>query len=392
MLTRREFGVCLMGLAASGGRAALVAADRSLPAWRKGELEIHLIATGRGENMLWILPDGTTVLNDCGDYMKEKYRKFIPALPDEKRSPGEYVARYVAQRIPGRTIDYLLVSHGHDDHILGIPDFMKTFSFGKVIDHQYPNRGGYQSYGEKSLEVMNALKVPAEAFRVGALDQIALLHDQQGVYKKDFHIRNLCSNLEVWTGEGEKTVDLKPYNCSRKPDFKFNQNTLSLAVRLDYGKFSYYAGGDLCWRCQDDHGKRIDYEERIGQLCGPVTVAKCNHHAHADAMSEGFVRAVRAKAWVNSVWSPTHVSDPAMSNMTSRTLYPGDRRYFPTQVPEESRRREKGKSWWLDVAADGHVVVKVAPGGADWKVYVVDARVEDGAVREIWQPKEGETK
>lgn len=377
-----------MGLAASGGRAALVAADRSLPAWRKGELEIHLIATGRGENMLWILPDGTTVLNDCGDYMKEKYRKFIPALPDEKRSPGEYVARYVARRIPGRTIDYLLVSHGHDDHILGIPDFMKTFSFGKVIDHQYPHRGGYQTYDVKSLEVMNALKVPAEKFRVGALDQIRLLHDPDGAYARTFHVRNLCSDLEVWTGEGEKSIDLKPYNGSRKPDFKFNQNLLSLAVRLDYGKFSYYAGGDLCWRCQDEHGKRIDYEERIGRLCGPVTVAKCNHHAHPDAMGAGFVRAVRAKAWVNNVWSPTNVSDPAMSNMTSRELYSGDRRFFPTLVPDESRRREKGKPWWSDVAADGHVVIKVAPRGESWKAYVLDARSEENAVREVWTAKD----
>lgn len=384
MMTRREFGFCLTGLAALPAIGDGV--SQSLPPWRKGELELHFIATGRGENTFWILPDGTTVLNDCGDYMKEKYRKFIPALPDENRTPGEYVARYVARRIKGNAIDYLLVSHGHDDHILGIPDFMKTFSFGKMLDHQFSDRGRHNTYSQKSLEVMNALRIPGERFRVGALDQISLCHDPRGDYASSFHIRNLCCELEVWTGEGEKTIDLMPFNGGKRKDAKVNQNIQSLAVRLDYGRFSYYAGGDLCWNCRDEHGAKIDYEERIGRLCGPVSVAKCNHHAHPDAMRAGFVGAVRAKAWINNVWSPTNVSDPAMSNMCSRELYSGERRFFPTLVPEESRRREAGRPWWRDVAADGHVVVKVAPGGESWRVYVLDARVEGGGVREVWQP------
>jgi len=83
MLSRREFGVCLTGLTVSS--AFSDGEGLSLPPWKEGDLELHFIATGRGENMLWVLPDGKTVLNDCGDYMKEKYRKFIPALPDEKR-------------------------------------------------------------------------------------------------------------------------------------------------------------------------------------------------------------------------------------------------------------------------------------------------------------------
>ena len=383
-LTRRRFGKMLAGLAVAP--RALEGAAPGLPPWRKGELELHFIATGRGENTFWILPDGTTVLNDCGDYMKEKYRAFIPALPDERRTPGEYVARYVARRIAGRRIDYLLVSHGHDDHILGIPDFMKAFSFGKVLDHQYPARGAYQTYDARSLEVMNALQVPAEKFRVGARDQIALLHDPEGAFSGSFHIRNLCSNMVVWTGEGEGSIDLKPFNGGDLPGAKLIQNMLSLAVRVDYGRFSYYAGGDLCRCCQDEHGARIDYEERIGRLCGPVSVAKCNHHSCIDAMSEGFVRAVQAKAWISNVWALSHISDPAMPNMTSRELYGGDRRFFATLVPEECRRREKGKPWWRDVAADGHVVVKVAPGGASWKVYVLDARSESGDVREVFDP------
>src|ERR1700733_11780746 len=39
---------------------------KALPAWKPGILEIHQIATNRGNSALLILPDGTTMMVDAG--------------------------------------------------------------------------------------------------------------------------------------------------------------------------------------------------------------------------------------------------------------------------------------------------------------------------------------
>jgi hypothetical protein len=39
---------------------------KALPAWKPGVLEIHQIATNRGNSTFLILPDGTTMMVDAG--------------------------------------------------------------------------------------------------------------------------------------------------------------------------------------------------------------------------------------------------------------------------------------------------------------------------------------
>src|SRR5215813_2628572 len=41
-------------------------AQTPLPAWTPGTLDIHQIATGRGNAALFVFPDGTTLLVDAG--------------------------------------------------------------------------------------------------------------------------------------------------------------------------------------------------------------------------------------------------------------------------------------------------------------------------------------
>ena len=45
---------------------AAVPAFQVLPAWKPGVLEIHQIATNRGNSALLLLPDGTTMMIDAG--------------------------------------------------------------------------------------------------------------------------------------------------------------------------------------------------------------------------------------------------------------------------------------------------------------------------------------
>jgi hypothetical protein len=64
-----------------------------LPAWTPGMLDIHQIATGRGNSALTIMPDGTTLLVDAGaaGYGIAE----TDPHPDASRSPGAWIVRYL---------------------------------------------------------------------------------------------------------------------------------------------------------------------------------------------------------------------------------------------------------------------------------------------------------
>ena len=428
MVSRRRF---IGGSLAAAGAALLprFAAGSAVlsdvfPRWRPGELELHFIHTGCGENCFYILPDGTTILNDTGDFYRPENVREIPLLPSAERLGGEWVARYISRVWPEKTIDYLIFSHWHTDHIGSMDigqkpspkagwrfrDFgdglrangfrcvAREFSFRRYLDHQYPSWGAYNSHDRMSLELvkrwLQAEKpkgLAVEPFRVGALDQIALLHAPEK-YKGVFSIRNLCANGVAWDG-AEGRCDFAAEHAATAKDGRVNQNTLSSAFVIRYGRFAYYAGGDVSGWLKRADGTKVDYEAEIGKLAGPVTVCKMNHHGCPDAMSEGFVRAVRAKAYVACVWDPWQLSSgKTLARLTSRAIHEGrDPVVVPTLLTAANAEKFAGQPFGANIPAETrhgvHVAVKVAPGGGESTMYLIDARDESmRVVRRIGLP------
>ena len=71
MLPRRRFLFSSLALAAfeslpTKPLRSAAPTFKALPAWKLGVLEIHQIATNRGNSTLLILPDGTTMMVDAG--------------------------------------------------------------------------------------------------------------------------------------------------------------------------------------------------------------------------------------------------------------------------------------------------------------------------------------
>ena len=83
-----------------------------LPKWKPGELELHFIYTGCGENCFYRLPDGTAILNDVGDFYRPSDLNEIPLLPSPDRIGGEWVSRYIQRVYPEKTIDYVIFRIG----------------------------------------------------------------------------------------------------------------------------------------------------------------------------------------------------------------------------------------------------------------------------------------
>ena len=399
MQTRRGF---IAGGAAAlvvGGCATSSAVGRALPAWRRGELDIHFIHTGVGEQTFFVFPDGTTMLLDCGDTHHAKYMKDVPPRPDSSRYGGEWVSRYIQRVVAQREIDYAMVSHWHGDHtgdlafggkrtpdgrvVCGLPLVGEDFSFRHYFDHQYPKIGEHALDPDSgSLQLMRewipravAGGMQAHRFEVGAVGQIRLLNDAAAY--PEFSVRNIAANGVIWDGAGG-TVDAAATHIARTGRDSIPENRLSAAIRVDYGPFSYYSGGDNELTMVGADGREFSWEGLVGRTVGPVDVCKTNHHAGTFGMSPEFVREVRAQAYLSSVWQARMVDHKSLSTMCSRELYAGDRVVCFGCVA--APRRAVAAAYGADIVPAGHAVVRVAPGGGEFRVFTVSADDEEMTV------------
>lgn len=382
--------------------------------WKKGEVDIHHIYTGRGESSFLILPDGTSLLIDAGDWDPgaEVYAYMTPLLPDSSKRAGEWIADYVKSVNPGYDhVDYLLISHFHSDHIgdarkgagvtqlrqpnyqlSGIAQVGEYVSFRQLIDRAYPTYD-YPLPMDADADITNYRKfvewkmkaegMEAASFQVGADDQIVLRREP--LTYPGFSITNLFSNGTVWN-EADNRIDTVYRQAYQKSDHYWNENTMSNGIKLAYGPFVYYSGGDLSGDVYDADGGLIDIEAYVGERFGPVDVCKANHHAYKDAMTPGFVKHMQARAYIVPVWDHEHIQPAIIARMADRELNQAESKVFFTDFPEVLKDKYGEMPWMNQIVDSGHVVVKVFDGGKQYKIYVLDATNSNRTVRAIYGP------
>ena len=385
----------------------------SLPPWREGELDIHHINTARGEAQLMVLPDGTSVLIDMSGKTSEQAPFLLPTRPDASRPPGEWVARYVRRVLPAGAVklDYALISHFHGDHmgtivpdsprsphgyqLSGITQVAELVDIAKVIDRGWPRydypvpmksamMDNYRQFLDWQIR-NRGLEV--ETFEPGRNDQIALLHGR-GNYPQ-FEIRNLYANGLVWTGQGAATRSLFPPLDGIPREHHPGENKLSIALRVRYGAFDYYTGGDLSAVDEEvtfepDAWKNV--EPPVAHATGPVDVMKANHHGSWDANSIPFLTKLRPRVIVVPARADGHPAVNTYKRMTSQKVWAGERDIFITNVSDATARTTYG----VDKAASvqGHVVIRVERGGARYRVFVLDDANETMGVLSVHGPYE----
>lgn len=383
-----------------------------LPPWENGEMEIHHIYTGLGVSAFCILPDGTTMLIDAGDegpYPNPKNMNASPS-PDKSRQPGEWIARYILKRMGSgwqNRIDYMFLTHFHRDHmggvyenspktrkggdyilsgITGVGEYLK---FGKMVDRAWPTYNPLPKDSNLISNYFNFVKwsientgMKMEQFISGTKEQFTLVNEP-GKYKDLFEIRNIVSNGEVWTGVGMETRHFFPEEIplGESP----NENQCSAGIRLSYGAFDYFTGGDLTGRLPAHTQKWKDIETPVGKSVGPVEVCVANHHAQLDAMCDSFISSVRPRVFVIQVWSIRPLSNDVFQSLLSQDLYPGERDIFPTNTEiiktylgEPDLNRLAGKC--------SHVVIKVDPGGNQYKVILLNTDDESFIIKSVFGP------
>jgi hypothetical protein len=199
------------------------------------------------------------------------------------------------------------------------------------------------------------------------------------------NVRLIAGNGRIWSGEGENSINKFPdLNADVAANLP-SENCCSIALRINYGKFSYFTGGDLTSDSNYGRDPWRDTETPAGKAAGPVSVSTCNHHGYFDATGPEFVSAVRPKVWVLQSWHASHPAMSSLANMYSELLYPGPRDAFsiglhPAASLACGRFSDRFKS------SQGHVLVRVDPGGKQFWVLVLDDRDERDTVKAVFGP------
>jgi hypothetical protein len=420
----------------------------TLPPWRNGYLDIHHIHAGVNVATFIIFPDGTTMLIDCGDIDIAKFQQkygtptalypkldVVSPYPNDSKTTGQWVIDYIHHFWPHpdhgsvrnrKVIDLMMITHFHQDHIgsiytssqqqkngtrgeyirTGIVEVGDEIDFHTIIDRGYPNYD-FPFDLEKEWEsapFLNYLKylrsavargtTVAEKFQVGSYTQIGLRKASNHTSYGHFAVRNIKANLEysyaMPHNQNVKTIDgqlLYPAP-DRKSGYVYDENKVSTAIVVEYGKFRYYEGGD-----QEYHNYGYPHELKDGtiydldtvtptaEVAGRVHVATLNHHGHG--VLDVFCRLINPKVLVLQGWCTDQPPNHSMETI-QQSFGKATRDVFATWISDE-RMEDLGDSLRnMFKSTTGHVVVRVEPpssmialgdennGGQSYHVYVLD--------------------
>ena len=351
---------------------------------------MHHIDTGRGNATLLIFPDGTTMMIDAGAAGQATPGTLAPAHPDDSRSPGEWQARYVLAHAPGKRLDYFLATHIHPDHVSGLADVQAAVPIHTCIDRSFPHYRPSQQPAEASfanqylalLRRRTQAAQPVETAQVGSVEQITL-ERQPGSFP-DFRAVILAANGDVWN-PGTHAVESRLRDLPAKSGIQGNENLFSVAVRFTYGNFSYFSGGDLTFDTHDGREALLDMESPVVRAAGRTEVAVADHHGYFDACGPNFTNVLDAQAYIIPSWEIGHPGTAQMQRMLGAWGNGATRDVFTLDLLPANALLNRRFASQLR-SQGGHVVVRVAPGGSTFKIFVLDATVENGSITGVFGP------
>ncbi len=208
------------------------------------QLKIYFFDVGEGDAVLARFPHNEDVLIDGG--------------PDEK------ILEKLDRVLPwgDRTIETVIITHPHADHITGLLAVIKKYKIGKIY--------------------YSGVFYPSRTY-------ISLLEE---IKRKNIPLKAITSPQEAPLSEGGKLLILYPTEDLRGKEI-FNLNNTSLVVKLVYHNFSCLLMGDA----------EEEVEETLlkNKPLVKASVIKIAHHGSSSASSQDFLQAVSPQAAIISV-------------------------------------------------------------------------------------------
>ena len=204
-----------------------------------GQLRFTTINVGQGDALLLEFPTGETMLVDAGT-----------------RAQGKKVASFMRSR-GIRSVDILVASHPHEDHIGGMMNILDAFPVGKVWDSPY------RSASQTQLQFL------------------------ESIAKKNIRYGHPKSGFTQQIGEVHITT-LSPSSILKNTNSDANNNSVVLLVT--YGNTRFLLMGDA------------EKEERqaILEAIPEVTILKMAHHGSITGVDLPFLKKINPELAVIS--------------------------------------------------------------------------------------------
>jgi len=247
-------------------------------------LKIMVVDVEGGAATLFLTPEGQSLLIDTGWPARNGQ---MPS-PDGSQDSADRIVM-AAKNLGIKKIDYVLVTHYHDDHSGGAAALVKKIPVGTFIDHgpngdplrpgTPPERvintsfGQYQVYQETIKGHKRIIAKAGDVIKIGSLTNTIVASDAQVIEKPL---------------PGAGAVNLNCYNTPpRDIDDNVNENTRSVASLLRFGNVSIAQFGDLAWDMEYQLACPIDRLGKVNLLIvtqhGSANVS--NNAAHIAAMA-----------------------------------------------------------------------------------------------------------
>lgn len=223
----------LIPFAGCGSLVPDAGADLAVPADGK-TLTVSFLDVGQGDSIFIELPDGDTMLIDASE-----------------ADQAEGIIDYIRGR-GHDTLDYVVATHPHADHIGGMREVLEAFNVGEIW---MPDADSDTKTYEKLLETVDAKKIPLHVAAAG---------------------KTVLSNESL-------SIDvIAP--CSAEYD---DLNDYSAVISLTYGKTRFIFTGDA---------EALSEAEILKSgVSLSADVLKLGHHGSSTSSSEAFVKAVDPK-------------------------------------------------------------------------------------------------
>lgn len=215
-----------------------------------GQLKVHFIDVGQGDSIFIKLPSGGNMLIDGGP-----------------RSAGQKVVSYLKQA--GVTsIDLVISTHPHEDHIGGLISVLDQFPVGEVID-------------------------PAVVHTTKTFEKYLTLVDI-----KDIKFTEGRAGMERDLGNGAKIFLLHPVNPSSS-----HLNDASIVAKLTFGHISFLFTGDA----EQASEMQILTQSRV---IPESTILKVGHHGSNTGTTQAFLDVVNPEVAVIQCGVNNHYGHP----------------------------------------------------------------------------------
>ena len=211
-------------------------------------LTVHFLDVGQGDSIL-LEYNGKAMLVDAGE-----------------RDQGPVVSAYLHEQGIS-SIDYVVATHPHSDHIGGMDEVLNSFQVGHFIDSGFPHTS--KTY-ENMLTAIDEKNIPFE------------VAEERDKIKFD------------------PAVDIEILNPGAEYSEELNEN--SVVLKVSYGEVSFLLMGDAGLETEEklmNSGHDLDSD-----------ILKVGHHASRSGSGEAFISAVSPEASVIEVGAGNDYGHP----------------------------------------------------------------------------------